>query len=536
MDSLADALVAGKYRVLRALGRGSLGTVYLCRETSEGQLMTLKLPYPQLMASEVFRTQFWLEIAEAARLHGPNVVPILEFGDDLELGAYYLAMPYVAHPDLATVLRENGPLPDERSAEIAMQVLEALSAAHAVNVVHLNLKPSNVFVQTASEGANHTLVADFGCARLTPGGTWPAPRPIPAAMIGTPEYASPEHARGWALDARSDIYGVGVMLYEMLAGRRPFEAPSAFDVARMHCGAPPPPPSGFRRTDPELESVCLKALSKTPDARYQSAAEMRDVLASVHKRLARGKRRVAVSSAPKVQHDSLAPFERAAPEMPVTIPKRRAALAWVAVVGLAGAGWAGYGALTQVQRSLVKAASVSRGIPAASQPPLELLIPDEQTGPALEAPAPEAPAGGDVEPADSAEPPQLVAIQAPAEAPPSAAVLSQPTPSKLKGNVALGAAWPRAQTSEAFRSALDLAAITECYRKGLALPGVAAQPFSARLDLETGIDGRVHWAKLRAPQLPPVARRCVEHAALTARVSDPERVTLEASVLVEFSP
>jgi eukaryotic-like serine/threonine-protein kinase len=524
LDSLAGALVAGKYRVHRLLGRGSLGSVYLC-STAEQRLVALKFPYPQLMASEAFRTQFWLEAGAAAQLHAPNVVPIIEFGDDLELGEYYLAMPYVAHPDLATVLRENGALTDDRSAEITAQILEALATARELGLVHLNLKPSNVFVQLASEGASRTLVADFGCARLTP------------QPVGTPEYGSPEHARGLALDTRSDIYAVGVMLYEMLAGRRPFEAATALEVASLHCGSPPPPPSGFRRINPALESVCLRALSKTPGARYQSAAEMLEALAGVRKAVARRKPARRVSPERPVSHDSLAPFERPVPEALEPIPKRRAGLLWVAVASLACAVWAGYDPLVHTLRQAAPALAALRS--AAPQPSRQpnLPMPDPPPVTPTTIPVPAEPVTGEVEPVPSAEPAQLVAIQAPPDPQPSAAT---PPADRVAPNtrtsVRLGAAWPTQETGDNFRRAFDVAEIDRCYRNSLDLPGAVEVRMTGRLDLEVAVDGQVQWCKLRAPLLPAAVRRCIERVARASRVPNPRGNTLEASLLLEFDP
>jgi serine/threonine protein kinase len=351
--------VAGKYQVLRALGHGSLGTVYLCQQVVDGRLAALKVPSPQLMASQVFRSQFWLELVAAGRLYAPNVVPTVEFGEDVALGTYYVAMPYVPHPDLGTVLRGNGVLPAPRSADIIGQVLEALASAHEAGIVHLNLKPSNVFVQL--DGAiPGVLVGDFGCSRLAD----------PAGRIGTPSYSSPEQALGLALDSRSDIYSVGVMLYELLAGQLPFEAASAFELARLHCGAPPPPPSGFRAIPPELEGVCLKALSKTPAARYQSAEEMRAALADVRDRLAPHKR------ARRASRDSLGPSTSPDSAAQATIPKRRKGLLLVIAAGLACAGWAGYSELADLRSSAPHTVAISASTTAPPRPLVQLPEPE----------------------------------------------------------------------------------------------------------------------------------------------------------------
>jgi serine/threonine protein kinase len=527
VDGFTGELVAGRYRVVRRLGWGPRGSVFLCRDAFESRSVALKFPHPQLMASEAFREQFWLELVAAGRLRSPNVVPILTFGEDLELGAYYVAMPHITQPDLGAVLRQHGAPPPARSAEIIAQVLKALAVAHAADVVHANLKPSNVFVQLEGNAPPRATVGDFGFSHL----------PDPAGWIGTAEYGAPEQAAGLVLDPRSDIYSVGVMLYEMLAGRLPFAGPSALDVVRMHRGAPPPPPSGFRGMPAGLESVCLKALSKTPGARYQSAEEMLDALECVREPAARRARA-------KRKGDSLAPVEHAAPDPAERIPKRRAELWLLTAAALAFLGLIGHADLARfVERRLQASSSENRAAleprprrPDSAKPapaaPKEIEPPPRIT--VSPEPAPAAP--------EEIGPPPLVTVSpepAPAapkeiEPPPLVAIQNDPSPQpSAAGGVALGAVLPRGVATERLRSTLDMPAIIDCYRASL--DEASGQPFSARLDLETAVDGRVRWSRLRTAMLPPSARRCIERAALAAR-ADVRGVNVAASVQLEFEP
>jgi len=463
-------------------------------------LIALKLVHPQLAASEAFRSNFWLEVASSARLQSENVVPALEFGEEPRLSSLYIAMPYIPQPDLATLLRENGALRAERSAEIAGQVLEALADAAAIDVRHSNLKPSNVFVQQDGEGNLHVQVADFGYASLT----------NLSDTLGAVEYGSPERVRGLQLDTRSDIYAVGVMLYEMIAGRLPFAAPTAGEVARLHCLALPPPPSGFRQTHPVLEHVCLKALSKTPEARYQTArdmlADLAPARASVTTPLSRASR---TDVRRRAKHPSLAPVEREVSYG--SVPKRRGPLAWMVVAGLAGAAWAGYGSLT-VPSTL---RSVSTGATPNPPPQTALVAPEEKR-----------PASAPLDSPDDQQ--TMVAVPVNTITPPSAAT--------SRASVELGAAWPHTAASDQFRSALDLRAIIECYQASLDLPGAVLQPSEGRLDLEAGPGGRVVWSKLRARQLPAPTRKCIERATHSARVTEQLDKRLEASVILQFDP
>ncbi|HKU44365.1 MAG TPA: serine/threonine-protein kinase [Polyangiales bacterium] len=489
---LTGALVGGKYRVLRRLGQGPRGALYLCNDAEDGSPVALKLPHPQLMASEEFRSQFWLELVAAGRLRSPSVVPLLTFGEDLELASYYAAMPYVAQPDLATVLRENGALSPSLSAQLIAQVLEAIAAAHAAGIVHLNLKPTNVFVQLEIDAPPRVRISDFGFSHLAD----------QFGRFGTVEYAAPEQASGLVVEPRSDIYAAGVMLYEMLAGRLPFEAPTALEVARMHRGLPPPPPSGFRHMPPALESVCLKALSKTPDARYQSAVEMREALGALPELAVRPPR-----ARPPRKHDSLAPAERTArDDAEDSIPKRRSGLVLVAAACLACASWASFADVAQLIRRGSQDLPTAHRAPSVLRPRLDLVIAGE-------------PQGAQPEPA------QLVATQNAAALQPQAA-----------GRVTLSAVWPRSAATEQLGKALDVPAIHACYAASLSQPGALREPLTARLDLETAVDGRVRWSKLRAPRLAPATRKCIERAALSAAVPSVHGVNVAASAQLDFDP
>jgi hypothetical protein len=248
----------------------------------------------------------------------------------------------------------------------------------------------------------------------------------------------------------------------------------------------------------------LKALSKTPDARYQSAQEMIEALEALREPVApRGRARR--------EHDSLAPVEQAVDDAPLMEPKRRAAQLLLAAAALACVIWAVYGDPGQLlAHSPRKLNAANRPAPAASRQ-LALLLPDESQDTSTDAPELAEP-----------EPPQLVAIQNDAILQPSAAA-----------RVTLGAALPHTAAAEQLRSALDLRAITECYRGSLNPEDVRKQPSLGRLDLETSEDGRVRWSRLRAPLLPLSARTCIERAALEAR-ADVRGTNVEASVFARF--
>ncbi|MEY4583299.1 MAG: hypothetical protein RL701_8002, partial [Pseudomonadota bacterium] len=287
-------LIAGKYRIIRLIGEGATGTVHLCEHTALEKQVAVKVLHRELTDDTGLVERFQREARMSARLDHPNSVRVTDFGQDHN-GTLYLAMEYVAGRDLAELLDTEWPLTDERVVHIMSGVLSALSAAHALGIVHRDLKPENILVRTPGQPigqhAAHeevVKVCDFGIAQFSstsPRITEREPE-VPnqsssnrritgdGMVVGTCAYMSPEQARAQRLDARSDLYSAGVVLYQMLTQSLPFVGDSPMAVATMHCDTLPPPPSVHGPVNLQLESVCLRALSKTPEARYQNAAEM----------------------------------------------------------------------------------------------------------------------------------------------------------------------------------------------------------------------------------------------------------------------
>jgi serine/threonine-protein kinase len=254
----------GKYEILEEIGRGGFGVVYKARDTTLDRLVALKVLHPQLTVDPKFVQRFHQEARTAAGFQHPHIVTIHEVGE--EAGQHYLAMALLPGRTLDRQLAE-GQLPVERTVSIVEQVARALDAIHEKGLVHRDVKPGNVMVD---ESGQATLL-DFGIVRAAEG----TRLTTTMAVLGTPEYMSPELAEGEEPDACSDIYSLGVVAYQMLTGQAPFSAPSPLAVLRFQADKEPPSPRALNPSlSVEIEHVLLKALAKRREERYQSAGEL----------------------------------------------------------------------------------------------------------------------------------------------------------------------------------------------------------------------------------------------------------------------
>ena len=277
-DTMIGQTFDKRYVIERKLGSGGMAVVYLAEDQELGRRVALKLLDERHASDEQFVERFRREAQSAAGLNHPNIVSIFDRGH--AAGTYYIAMEYLDGRTLKELLVRNGPTPIPIAIDYARQILGGLAFAHRNGIIHRDIKPHNIVV--GSDG--RLKVTDFGIARSGASQMTEA-----GSIVGTAQYLSPEQARGAPVDPRSDLYSLGIVLFEMLTGQVPFTGDTPVEIAMKHLSQVPEPPSTLRPEVPhDLDAVVMRALAKDPDQRYDSAEEMDADLA----RVARG---VAVS-------------------------------------------------------------------------------------------------------------------------------------------------------------------------------------------------------------------------------------------------
>lgn len=280
-DKLVGQVLADRYQIQHRIGEGGMGVVYKAEHVGLQKDVAVKVLLPELGAIEGVVKRFEREARSMSRLDHPGVVRVADFGRTHD-GLLYLVMDYVDGEPLGDLIIQQGRFKPDRALHIIRQVLLALEHAHELGVVHRDLKPDNIMVLDPGGEVETTKILDFGIAKiLEDSGEENKPLTVAGTVFGTPEYLSPEQAAGEPADFRADLYTVGVILYELLTGKRPFQAENRMALIGKHISAQPKPITHvlpMAELPEETDAVIMKAMAKSPDARYQNAIEFFEAL------------------------------------------------------------------------------------------------------------------------------------------------------------------------------------------------------------------------------------------------------------------
>ncbi len=285
LDPFPGRLIAGNFRIQRLIGSGAMGNVYQAEQISLGKAVAVKILHTHLTDDDKLVRRFQREAKSASRLNHPNSIQIIDSGRD-QTGVLYIAMELLAGRDLSRVIREEFPLPLPRIVRIMTQVLAALDEAHAQGVIHRDLKPSNIMLIERRGEPDFVKVCDYGIAKaqMDDGHTEPQMLTIQGLVCGTPEYMSPEQARGEPLDGRADLYSAAVILFQMVTGDIPFHGNTPIAIVSRHLSESPVVPSSRRpghKLPSALDDLILRGLAKDRELRPASAALFREELENV---------------------------------------------------------------------------------------------------------------------------------------------------------------------------------------------------------------------------------------------------------------
>jgi eukaryotic-like serine/threonine-protein kinase len=287
MRRVSDLLIGttvdnGEYRIVERIGVGGMGSVYKAEQPSMNRLVAIKVLHPRFASREDLVSRFRREARAMSQLSHPNTARVYKFGQ-LPDGAAYFVMDYMEGKNLAHVVRSEGPMEMDRAINIMIQVCGALDEAHRAGIIHRDLKPENIFLTQQGGTSDFPKVLDFGLAKVSEKqmGRGSMMLTQQGMVFGTPEFMSPEQTQGESLDKRSDIYSLGLILYELITGKLPFNAEKPIDMMRAHVQDPPIPlnqrVSGLR-FPVDLESAIKKALEKSRDKRYATAVDFAHAL------------------------------------------------------------------------------------------------------------------------------------------------------------------------------------------------------------------------------------------------------------------
>jgi serine/threonine protein kinase len=275
-DPLIGRVINEKFKILGFIARGGMGKVYRAEQTPLGRVCAVKVLNPNYTGEHdpEFHKRFFLEASMTSKLRHPNTVTIFDYGhtDD---GIYYMAMEYLEGYTLHRAIRQVGHLPEERTAHIARQICRSLREAHSLGVVHRDLKPANVYLLEHGDEPDFVKVLDFGLVKDVSSGSEELTKA--GLFMGSPKYMAPEQITGAPIDGRTDIYALGVIMYEMVTGKVPFDRPKSLEILMAHAGEEVPPirkMNPLARVSPGLEEVIMRSMAKNPNDRFRSMDEV----------------------------------------------------------------------------------------------------------------------------------------------------------------------------------------------------------------------------------------------------------------------
>jgi serine/threonine-protein kinase len=278
-DPLIGKTINERFKVVALIARGGMGKVYRAEQAPLGRVCALKVLNPNYAGDNdpEFHKRFFLEASTASKLTHPNTVTIFDYGRDEE--TYYIAMEYLEGRTLHRAIREEAPFDEERASHIARQICRALREAHSINVIHRDLKPANIYLVDHADEADFVKVLDFGLVKNVEGNAEELTQA--GLFMGSPKYMSPEQIRGDRIDARTDIYSLGIVLYEMVTGKVPFDRANSVNTLMAHVNEAPPALRDINphcRISPVLEEIIFKCIAKNPAERFSSMDELLAVL------------------------------------------------------------------------------------------------------------------------------------------------------------------------------------------------------------------------------------------------------------------
>lgn len=385
-DPYPGVVVDQRYVVGRLIGEGWMGRVYECRHRVLGKKLAIKVIRRDLAKTPGAFERFLIEAKAASAVGNEHIIDIVDFGAFTD-GAAYLVMEHLDGVPLSRRIDEHGPMPLANIVDIASQIAEGLAAAHAAGIVHRDLKPDNVFL-VQRRGHDFVKILDFGVAKITHA----TAKLTQAGMVaGTPNYMSPEQAAGAPVDARGDIYALGVILYELASGRVPFDADDSLEVLQQHLTQLPPPLCSVDprlRISAELEDVIGRCLAKRPEERYPSMTALLSALRGLTPRAAASGRvlpsPLPSAALPSSKPELPSPVQAQAPRQSHR-PRVGLYLAAALLVAVGAIGWGGRGPSSAVPRPIDAPGPLS---PLVAQPSLAVATP----APAQAAPAQASPA------------------------------------------------------------------------------------------------------------------------------------------------